>query len=118
MKAVLAPYHAIVAQSMATSFNGPVHQIIESDLVCLQINYSGAPVGTLKVQGSLDQVNWCDLPMIINGVLVTSIAIPANPSPIVIDIDGSALPFIRLVYTATSGTGTLDEYITYKRLGD
>lgn len=129
MKTVLVPAHVLVAQSMATSFNTNAMAIEQADVVGIQMNYSGSPVGTLALQGSIDHAqdqfgnitnagNWTSLYVTVNGTLTNAIAIPANTSPILIDTSLSSLPYFRLSYTAISGTGSADVYLTSKRLGD
>lgn len=129
MKTVLMPAHVLTAQSMASSFTTNAFVVEQADVVGIQMNYSGAPVGSLALQGSIDHSqdqwgnitnagNWTSLYVTVNGTLTNAIAIPANTSPILIDTSLSSIPFLRLQYTATSGTGSADVYLTFKRLGD
>lgn len=121
------------AHAMGASFTSQAYEILEIDVEAIQVNYSGSPVGTFKVQGSVDykenylpdgtvQVlaagNWADLPFVVAGVVVTSVAVPGNASPIIFDMGDSGIPFIRLVYTFTSGSGTFSAFVSGKRLGD
>lgn len=117
MKAVLAPDHFIVAASLAAGYTSPAMGVMQADIIGLQLNYTGAPVGTFQIQASLDQVNWTALYLTVNGTVTNSIAVPANTSPIFVDMYGSSAPFIRVVYAGT-GASTLDGYLTYKRIGD
>lgn len=128
MKTYLKPAHEIVAQSTAANFNSPAIPVPQADIVGLQVNYSGSPAGTLKVQASLDHDqdpygnilnagNWADLYFSLNGVTTNTITLPTATSPIFIDMSLGSMPFVRLSYTG-SGAGTLDCYVTYKRLGD
>lgn len=117
MKAVLYPDHFIVAASIAAGYTSPSMTVIQSDIIGLQLNYTGAPVGSFSVQASLDNVNFTPLYLTVNGTSMNSIPVPANSSPIFIDMYGSSAPYIRVVYTGT-GASTLDGYLTYKRIGD
>lgn len=121
MKAVLAPKHFISAQSMGASFNTPAFDVTQADNIAIQLNYDtgSSPVGSFQAQVSLDQANWVALPLSIGGAAAAStIPIPGSTSPILIDLFGNSYPYLRIVYTRTSGTATVDGYITYKRLGD
>lgn len=117
MKTVLTPAKFMAAQSMGASFVAMCPTVQQADVVGLQLNYTGSPQGTIEIQGSVDGVNFTALYLTVNGVSGSSIAIPANTSPIVIDLYGSSIPNLRVVYTRTSGTGSVDGFITYKRLG-
>src|SRR5271165_1690915 len=129
MKTVLQQSHVLTAQDMSISFNTNALSVEQSDVIGLQANYSGAPVGTLQIQASIDHAqdrfgnvtnpgNWVALYVSVNGALTNSMPIPADSSPILMDLFGLSVPYIRLAYTATSGSGSMDVYMTYKRLGD
>lgn len=88
-----------------------------------QINWSGtSPVGTIKVQTSLDYSQnidgsvknagtWNDMPFLLStGELVTSMPVSGNTGIGTIDILSNAAYAIRVVYTRTSGTGTIQMY--------
>lgn len=94
-------------------------------MVNYAISWSGTtPVGTVSVEASNDcTVNaeggvsggiWNPLPLDLNGVTVTTIPITGNTGNGMIDIDGLSAYAVRLVYTFTSGTGTLAVVITGK----
>ena len=124
MKAVLMEKQLLAAQSLAGSFTSTPSQVIESDVAGIQVNYSGSPVGSIEVQISADYNpqlqtgNWVSLPFTIAGVTGTTVAIPGNASPVYFDIYGCSMPWVRIKYTASSGTGSMDAFLTYKRLGD
>jgi hypothetical protein len=118
MKLVRAPYHFMVSQDMTTSFVSPLVNALEEDAIGIQLNYSGAPVGAIAVQGSLDQINWTSLYVSVNGSVTNTIPIPSDSSPILIDMLTQSIPYIQIAYTAISGTGTMDGFVTGKRLGD
>lgn len=88
-----------------------------------QVNFTGAPVGTFGIQISQDYQpgtspnsppanpgNWISLPL--------NPAITASGSPDIayIDLNQMSAPWIRLVYTAISGTGTLNAFVTSKAI--
>jgi hypothetical protein len=119
-KFVLKPAQVATSQDMGSSFEVFLPSSLQADVVGVQLNYTsgGSPVGTLEIQGSVDGDNYASLYLNINGASGLTVPIPANSSPIVVDLYGSALPFLKLKYTRASGTGTMNIFFTYKRLGD
>ena len=72
--------------------------------------YSGAPVGTLKLQASTDSTtpatNWAD---------ITGSSTAVNGAGIFIwNIANVGFNYVQAVYTKTSGTGTLNVNINLK----
>lgn len=117
-KFVLKPAQITSGQSMGSDFELLCPSSLQADVIGIQLNYSGTPTGKLEVMGSVDGTNYTPLFLSINGASGLSIAIPTNASPIVIDLYGSSIPYLKLKYTRTSGTGTANVYFTYKRLGE
>ncbi len=72
-------------------------------------DFSLNPDGTIKVAGT-----WTTMPFNLNGTTVTSIPITGNSGSGFIDIDATGAYAMRLVYTATSGVGTLAVTINAK----
>lgn len=79
------------------------------DNVGYQVTWSnsGAPIGVLDVQVSQDGTNWSTL-----GLNITI----NNNSPQFINLTGMAAAQSRLLYTKTSGTGTMTPIVTAKSL--
>jgi len=86
-----------------------------------QMIWTGAPVGTFSAQVSLDYKpgqfpdetpqnagHWVTLP------LSTPITASGVPDTAYIDLTLMSSPWVRLVYTPTSGTGSLQVYVTGK----
>lgn len=82
------------------------------------VSWSGtSPVGTLSVEASNDCTvlttggvtggTWNPVPLDLAGVTVTTIPVTGNTGKGMIDIAELAAFAVRLVYTFTSGTGTL-----------
>lgn len=112
-KKIIAPVPIIVAGDMSGNLTSTVLRIQFHDSVSMQINITTAnAIGTFEVQGSLDYEvndsgevvnagNWVDL-------VLTPAPVAAGVSEsILIDMFGLSFPFIRLHYTATSGTGSV-----------
>lgn len=113
------PYHLINAVSMAATITSAAQNIITQDNVGLQLNWTGTPVGTFSVQVSNDHAenplgnvtvagNWTTL------TLSASVTAAGSADTAFIDINQSGAYFLRVVYTRTSGTGTLNCYLTAK----
>lgn len=66
------------------------------------------PVGSTKLQASLDGTNYTD----IDG---SSISVSGNSGSNFYNIELANYPYVRLVYTRTSGSGTLNVSISAKR---
>lgn len=79
------------------------------DNVCVEAAWTGTPTGTFGIQGSVTKINWKDLGLSISG--------PAGSAGnILLDLNQLSFPYVRLVYTNISGTGTLTVYAGGKAL--
>jgi hypothetical protein len=116
---LLIPVQILTAQSMGATFTSPITEIKLQDNVGIQLNWTGAPVGTFDVQVSMDHKqdangnvtvvgNWISL------ALSPAIIAAAVPDTAYIDLNQLSAPYIRVVYTRTSGTGVLNMFITAK----
>lgn len=96
-------------QSMVASSNSLPLNIDECVSYCVHAKFTGAPVGELKIQGSND-------PAILGYDDITdSISAVTEAGGYILNVELPAYSFIRLVYTATSGTGTINAKINAKR---
>lgn len=111
--------------SMAANITSAPTLLQSLTMVNYAVTWSGTvPVGTVSVEASNDCVvsaeggvsggTWNPLPLDLNGVTVTTIPITGASGNGMIDIDGLAAYAVRLVYTRTSGTGTLGVVVTGK----
>jgi hypothetical protein len=98
-------YKYIDSKPMSADIEGiPFRLLFEKqNIFCIQPKWTGSPVGSLVVQGTLDEeepYEWADLPegtANINGANSTMF----NYSQV-------GWLVIRVLYTRTSGSGTLD----------
>lgn len=138
-KNTIRSFPIISAGDMSSaSLTSQVTSIQYLDNIGIQFTWTGSPVGTFQVQVSADYIrddstpgssgygqvsntgNWIPLTLSYwNGVaLVTGTTVPTSVgSPVYIDIDLMSAPWIRAVYTKSSGTGTLTAVITAKAIG-
>ncbi len=89
-----------------TSCTSGAESIAQWRQASVQAVFTGAPVGTLKLQVSNNGVTWTDL-------TGSSTAISAAGN-LVYDLWAPSYPMIRLVYTKTSGTGALNATVSLK----
>ena len=90
------------------------------DSIGLQLSWTGAPVGSFEIQISADYEQ-DDNGNVLNAGHWIPLALTPSPttavgSPIFVDITLTAAPWIRVVYTRTSGSGVLNSVITAKQV--
>ena len=119
-KNVLLPYRFIVAASMGADITSNPTNIQYTDNAAVQLNFTGTGVGVFSVEGSVDHA--VNSMTNLQTVVGNWIPVTLDPVPVASGVDGQILidmkelsfPWIRVVYTRTSGTGTLDGYISAK----
>jgi hypothetical protein len=130
MKATRQSFTLVNAQSTAANFNSNAYYVLGIDIEAIQIDYTGSPSGSFAIQGSCNHVEdtlgnilvagtWANLYFSIDGTSppVSTVAVPTNPSPIIFDMYGSGVQYIRVQYLG-SGTGTFTAVVSGKRIGD
>lgn len=106
-KRIIAPYRLLSAQDLSSSFVSASTHVQLYDRIAYSVSWTGTAVGRLIAQGSLDNINFSDLDM--NPILM------ANATDTgILDIQATGVPFVRLSYTATSGAGSLDAFVSAK----
>jgi len=108
-KRVITPYDIVVDGDMSSTITGESTNILYTDRVSYQIKYTGTPTGTFSVQVSNDEETWEDL------TLSVSVTATGSADNHFIDCETGA-SFIRLVYTASSGAGTLQAILVAKSI--
>jgi hypothetical protein len=105
---------------MAGNLTSAVTNIEFLDNIGVQFNFTGTPTGTFQVQVSADYSqdqqgnvlnagNWIGL----LSVLPTA---SGSADSAYVDLNQLSAPWIRAIYTRTSGTGTLNAYIVAKQV--
>jgi len=110
VKNVKYPTSVVSAQDMSTSFNTPSSTVIFYDRVSYAATWTGAPSGSLIVQGSADGTHFSDLDM--QPATMSGLGDSAQ-----FDIIDTGFYALRLSYTALSGTGSLSAVVTFKSSG-
>lgn len=125
-RTTLRPAVVISAGNMAGNITSLPTVLQSITGVSYAVSWSGtAPVGTLSVQVSNDysinpegNVNnagtWTTIELNVNGSPASSIPVSGNTGTGFIDIDITMAYAIRLIYTATSGTGAINAIINGK----
>lgn len=116
----LRPQTVIAAGDMSAVSIISAPTVLQSlSMASYEVSWTGtSPVGTLALQVSNSYTldaggtvatagNWTSVPVELSGTEVTSIPITGNTGTGFIDVDQHAGYAVRLVYTKTSGTGTL-----------
>ena len=114
-KNALKPFQMIVSGDMSADITGTPTNIMFMDNVSIELQFTGTPTGTFYV----DVSNTYDP---ISNPTPTWITLPLSPTPVAtgvagvvgIDYNQSGFEWVRVRYTRTSGSGTLDGYIAVK----
>lgn len=91
------------------------------DNIGIQLTWTGAAVGTFAVEVSIDHAQDSEGNVTVAGNWTALSLSPApaasgTGSTIYIDINQTSAPYMRVKYTKTSSTGTLQGYVTGKML--
>lgn len=109
-KNVLDPLQIFTNASMAVSQTSQVVNIKYLDDICISFSFSGTPTGTFAVLASNDSVNF--IPVTLSAVPVAS----GTAGNILIDMGLLSFPYIKVTYTPTSGSGTLNGFLSAKMI--
>lgn len=102
------------AASLGATANLDVYDVRSYDNVALQLNWTGTPTGSFALQASLDfdgtTGSWATLSPSVGGVPT-----PAGVADTaLLEVSTTAISFLRLAYTRTSGTGAIDVWAVGK----
>ena len=107
----MTPTWLVNGTSMATSFTSSTVQCQFGDNIGFHIVWTGTPTGTITIQVSMDPdvLGWHDW---------TFSGTPTQPSGSAshswLEINQATAGFVRLKYTASSGSGTMKAKIAIK----
>lgn len=124
---IIAPFPVITNGDMSGNLTSLVTIIQVQSVFSYGVSWAGtAPVGTISVQGSNDySVNpggtvlnpgtWNALPLqTTNGTYVTAVPVSGNTGSGIVDVGRTGIFAIRLIYTFTSGVGSLQALVVGK----
>lgn len=95
---------ALTASSISTSI-----PIDEARSYCIQYVITGTPVGSLQVKGSNDGITYSNVPGSQYTVAISAAGSGLIPDP------SPCYSYVQLVYTFTSGTGSISAILNAKR---
>lgn len=120
----LYQYYAFSAQSVATSQTSPPINIFLLDNIGVQVDVlTGTPSGTIAVQVSynynpsypLNAGTWVTVGL-NSSTPMSQVITSGSPTPIVFDMPTLSAPWMQIVYTASSGSGTISAVVTGKMI--
>jgi hypothetical protein len=117
----LAPYRVVTAGDLSGDVTSSVTSVFYQDNICYQCILTGAPVGRLYVQGSVDYKpppagSSENVPANAGNWINIIYADIAAADEVIFDINQLPVPYIRLFYDRSSGTGTMIADITAKEV--
>jgi hypothetical protein len=107
-KSILPPFYIITGGNMATTLTSLSVNQPWFDNLCVTAFFTGSPTGVFTVNVGPDNVNWAPLPL--SPAPVAS----GGPGVIVMDLNQLAMPWLQVIYTPTSGSGTLNVTVAGK----
>lgn len=94
-------YPVVTAQALSASFSTPTIDVGLFDRLSVEIEATTSDAaGSFTLQGSLDQSIWVAL-------TTDAMSLAGADKQILIDIQQTGIPFLRVTYTRVSGTGTV-----------
>jgi hypothetical protein len=93
--------------NMSSNIISSVVDVGEVGGYCVHAVYTGSPNGTLTIEASNNGINF---------YVVNSISIPTANSQLFYQVDKAHYKYVRVVYTASSGSGTLNCQISGKQI--
>lgn len=110
-KNVITPILIVNAVSMGASITQTTPTNIQFlDNIGVHFIFTGTPSGTFSIEVSNDDSNWA------------AITLPSTPTAsgsgdnIYVDLNQLSAAWLRVKYTRSSGTGTLNVYLTAKEI--
>lgn len=122
-KTLLIPYNVVPAGNMVSQIISPPTAVKMTDDIGYSLAWTGAPNGIFSFQCSADYTPGSfpsDYPLNAgtwtNITLSTIITASGTPDNAYVDLQLISAPWVRVVYTPSSGTGTLSVWVTGKSL--
>lgn len=122
---ILKPFSVVTNGDMSADIESEITIIQMISYISFTLSWTGSPVGNFSVEVSNDYSvdsagnvknagTWVPLTFLVNGSAVSTVAAGGAAGTGFFDIDGVAAYAIRLVYDATSGSGTLNATVCGK----
>lgn len=112
VKSVIKPYQVLTNGDMTGNVSTLVSDVESSDNVAYQVVWTGNAVGTFAVEGTVNGIDWEELDLGTPGPEAASVA-----DSFLVSLKGVPYSKLKLTYSATSGSGSLNVWIMAKRTG-
>lgn len=111
--------HLVNGASLAATYTSPIQVLHMQDNLGIQLNWTGTPTGTFAFQVSADYAQTQEGTVQNPGHWVTltvtpTISAAGSADQAYVDLNQLSSQWVRIVYTRTSGSGTLDVWTTAK----
>lgn len=112
-KNALESFHLISGGSMTgtSTITSSTQTILTYDNIGLQFEWTGTPTGTFSINCSIDDVTF--IPLSFSPPLTSPSGSSGN---FLVSLNQVPYPYIQVTYTNSSGSGTLDVFISQKDL--
>lgn len=110
LKSIIKPYHLMVDGDMSGNLTSDSVDVTYTDNVGFQLTFTGTPTGTFSCEGTVDEVSWS--PLSFSSTPTASGAADTH----LFNINQIPYKKLRVKYTRTSSTGTLNVYVMSKGL--
>lgn len=112
-KDTIIPVPIVTNGDMSGAITSKSVKIQGFDNIGFQLVYTGAPTGTFNFSISQDQISWVVLPDALFSPVGPIQAVGA-PDDIFVELNQMTPAWVRMTYTFSSGTGTLNAQLTAK----
>lgn len=116
LKNIIKPYHLMIDGDMSGNLTSNIVDVTYTDNVGIQLTFTGTPSGEFAVEGSVDYDdhlstgNWSEL------TFSTTPQATGSADTHLLNLNQIPYKKIRVTYTRTSGTGTLNIHVMSKGL--
>jgi hypothetical protein len=110
LKNIIKPYHLMVDGDMSGNLTSSSVDVTYTDNVGFQLSFTGTPTGEFACEGTIDEVNWSTLTFSSPPQAVGS------ADTHLLNINQIPYKKLRVTYTRTSGSGTLNVHVMSKGL--
>lgn len=120
VKNTLPKKQVVTSGDMSGGITSLVTAINYMDNIGYQCNFTGTPTGTFVVEVSADYSQQAPTETVVATGNWIAVSLPATPVAsgvagfIYIDLNQLSAPYIRLRYIASSGSGSLNAFVTGK----
>ena len=108
-KRIQEPYLLVSAGDMSGDITSASFNVKNLNDIALQFIFTGSPTGTFYVQASVNGTTWGSITT--EPATISASGAAGNHE---IDLEGYSFPFIRVFYDFSSGTGSLNVYLSAK----